>query len=209
VLALDGTIVAENPLNHLSNSCSPGLHQAVWIASLSVPGQSQPIRISVYVDSTAGAPDAALGPVRLQACLPSPEVPESQGGAPLGTKLLEAAFTLERLFTPQGTGLFQWVGRFVPVCSGHEHAECRRKRREPRSHPHSASSLPSWPPSQPCGAAGRGPRRRGERGRQTPAGPGRDCDHLPALRERDGLRVPGVERACAGDRAQHEAEALG
>jgi hypothetical protein len=117
-LALDGTIVADNPLNHVSNSCSPGLHQAVWIASLSVPGQPQPIRISVYVDATAGAPDAALGAVRLLACLPSPEVPESQGGAPLGTKLLEAAFTLERVFTPPAAGVLQWIGRFVPYLAG-------------------------------------------------------------------------------------------
>lgn len=117
-LSLDGTILADNPLNHLSNSCSPGLHQTVWIASLSVPNQSQPIRISVYVDSTAGAADVALGAVRLQACLPSPDVPESQGGAPLGTKLLGAAFTLERVFVPPRRGVLQWVSRFVPYVAG-------------------------------------------------------------------------------------------
>lgn len=118
VIDLNGTIVADNPLNHVSNSCSPGLHQAVWIASLGVQGSPQTIRISVYVDSTAGAPDAALGAVRLQACFPSPDVPESQGGAPLGTKLLEATFTLERVFAPQGAGAFQWLGRFVPYVAG-------------------------------------------------------------------------------------------
>jgi hypothetical protein len=117
-LTLDGTIVADNPLNHVANSCSPGLHQAVWLASLTAPGQPQPIRISVYVDSTAGAPDAALGAVRLLACLPSPDVPESQGGAPLGTKLLEATFTLERVFTPPSAGVLPWIARFVPYVVG-------------------------------------------------------------------------------------------
>lgn len=117
-LDLNGTRVADNPANHLSNSCLPGLHQAVWIATLSVPNQPQPIRISVYVDSTAGAPDTALGAVRLQACLPSPDVPEPQGGAPLGMKPLEATFTLERVFIPQGTSVFQWLGRFVPYVAG-------------------------------------------------------------------------------------------
>jgi hypothetical protein len=114
VLTLDGTVVADNPANHLSNTCSPGLHQAVWIASLAVPNQPQAIRIPVYVDSTAGALDAALGAVRLQACFPSSEVPESQGGAPLGAKLLEATFRLDRVFTPQGAGVFEWNGHFVP-----------------------------------------------------------------------------------------------
>jgi hypothetical protein len=116
-LTLDGTIVADNPLNHASNTCSPGLHQAVWIASLSVPGQSQAIRIPVYVDATAGT-EAALGAVRLLACLPSPEVPEAQGGAPLGTKPLEARFTLERIFTPPTAGALGWIGRFVPYLAG-------------------------------------------------------------------------------------------
>jgi hypothetical protein len=117
VLTLDGTVVADSPFNHLSNACAPGLHEAVWITSITAP-QQQPIRIPVYVDSTAGAPDAALGAVRLQACLPSPNVPESQGGAPLGTKLLEATFTLEQVFTPQGTGVLQWNGQFVPYLPG-------------------------------------------------------------------------------------------
>jgi hypothetical protein len=117
-LPLDGSIVVDNPLNHASNSCSPGPHQAVWVASLTVPNRAQPIRIPIYVDATAGAPDAPLGAVRLQACLPSPDVPESQGGAPLGTKLLEAVFTLERVFTAPTTGVLQWVGRFVPYLAG-------------------------------------------------------------------------------------------
>lgn len=117
-LSLDGTIVSDSPANHLSNACAPGLHQAVWIATLNVPGQGQAIRIPIYVDSTAGAPDAALGAVRLQACLPSPDVPESQGGAPLGTKLLEARFTIERVFGPPRTGALKWIGRFVPYVAG-------------------------------------------------------------------------------------------
>lgn len=118
VIDLNGTLVADNPANHVSNTCSPGLHQAVWIATLGVQGSPQTVRIAVYVDSTAGAPDAGLGAVRLQVCLPSPDVPESQGGAPLGTKLLEATFTIDRVFTAPQSGALQWLGRFVPYAAG-------------------------------------------------------------------------------------------
>src|SRR5688500_11177576 len=97
-----GTVVTDDPANYLSNACSPGLHLAVWLFVLPVPNQAEPLRIPVYVESTTGAPDTSLGAVRLRACLPTPNVPESQGGSRLGTKLLEARFWLTNV-RPQGS----------------------------------------------------------------------------------------------------------
>jgi hypothetical protein len=36
----------------------------------------------------------------------------------LGTKMLEATFTLERVFTPPRAGALQWIGRLVPYAAG-------------------------------------------------------------------------------------------
>ena len=114
VLSLQGgTIVTDNPANHVSNTCAPGLHLAVWLLILPVPTQTEPLRIPVYVESTTSAPDASLGAVRLRACLPTPNVPESLGGARLGTKLLEAKLWLTNV-RPQGGGEVRWAGRFTP-----------------------------------------------------------------------------------------------
>jgi hypothetical protein len=108
-----GTIVTDDPGVHVSNTCAPGMHLAVWLFVLPVPNQAEPLRIPVYIDFTTGAPDAPLGAARLKACLPTPNVPESAGGARLGTKLLEAKLWLTNV-RPQGAGERRWTGLFTP-----------------------------------------------------------------------------------------------
>lgn len=96
VLPVSGNIVVENAASFTTSPCAPGLHAAVWTLVLSAAGQE--LRVPVYVDPTTGA-EAALGAYRLRACLPSPHIPASLGGATFGAKLIQAQLAITGVFT--------------------------------------------------------------------------------------------------------------
>jgi hypothetical protein len=104
VIPLNGTITVENPANHTTSPCAPGLHAAVWLLVLNVPGM-QPFRVPVYVDPTTG-PEANLGRYRLLVCLASPHIPPPQGAAQ-GARVVRADLVLNQVFrTPATSGEF-------------------------------------------------------------------------------------------------------
>jgi hypothetical protein len=67
------------------------------------------------VPITAGTPEAAFASAKLIACLPSPYIPQAQGGAAFGAKLLSAGLTFPSLFTPpSGAGELRWRSIWTP-----------------------------------------------------------------------------------------------
>ncbi|HZR96817.1 MAG TPA: hypothetical protein VFA56_14055 [Gaiellaceae bacterium] len=123
-LPLDGDVVTADPSAAAtvqgSTQCTGiAKSQAVWVMNLSVAGQT--LAIPIYVNSTAGAPDSALGGYRLSICLPPPDVPAgTPGRAFQGAQLLEALLTLNAgvFTTPTGAGLVKWEGLFTPYTPG-------------------------------------------------------------------------------------------
>jgi hypothetical protein len=111
-----GTVVTANPAEHSAIACRPfevGIWTpvAVWVFSLPIPNQAEPLRIPVFVDGSSVTP----GAYRLRACMPNPNVPESQGGARLGAKLLEVAFRLTNIrLSPGAPSEIRWAGLGVP-----------------------------------------------------------------------------------------------
>jgi hypothetical protein len=107
VLPLPGTITADNPATYVTNPCSPGTHGAVWLLSLQAAGRTLPV--PVYVDQTVGT-ETALGAYKLTVCLPSPNMPESAGGAAFGAKLILAQLNFNQgiFTTPNNSGTFRW-----------------------------------------------------------------------------------------------------
>ncbi len=111
-IAVSGRIVAGNPAQYAAAqvACGAGSLEAVWLMELSAQGQS--FAFPVFVERTGGV-------VRLLVCFPSPDVPEAQGGAPFGVKLVSAVLTLPGLFgAPQRSGRFAWSGLFTPYVRG-------------------------------------------------------------------------------------------
>ena len=112
----DRTKLASDPR---AQACAPGPHEAVWIASFKV--KKRTIAIRFYVDHTRGA-EASLGAYRLVACLASPYVPPSEGGAYGGLHPLELNLSLFQgqrfvLTKPAAAGTYTWrvfVTPFVP-----------------------------------------------------------------------------------------------
>ena len=123
VVPLNGTITVDNPANHTTSPCAPGMHQAVWIITLQSP--AGPLNVPVYVDRTAG-PETNLGAYRLRVCLPSPHIPQTAGGAALGAKLVFARLNLNGVFrtpTTPGEYLFRviatpWAAPATPNAAG-------------------------------------------------------------------------------------------
>jgi len=122
-LPLSGPVVTSDPASAANKAGSTGCtkvpqSQAVWIMNLSVAGQTLPI--PVYVNSTNGALDQALGGYRLSICLPPPDVPVGTPGRSFqGAQLLDAVLTLTNVFTtPTGGGLVKWETLFTPYNPG-------------------------------------------------------------------------------------------
>jgi hypothetical protein len=115
-LNVEGTVTVDNPANHVSNPCFPGVHEAVWILEFSLSGN--PVRLPMYVDRITAGPEAAYASARMRICFPSPYVPPPQG-APSGASLVVAAFSVRSVFTNPGTrGSYPWNGVFVPYTPG-------------------------------------------------------------------------------------------
>jgi hypothetical protein len=119
-LKLNGTIQADNPANYTANPCAPGTHQAVWLMVLTASNQT--LKVPMYVDSITSGPEAAFASMKIQVCLPSPDVPPEQGGATFGAKLVTAQLNfISGIFTnpsSRGTYAFSSIATPYDVNSG-------------------------------------------------------------------------------------------
>jgi hypothetical protein len=113
---IEGTVTTDNPATYVSNPCSPGLHEAVWILEFTLAGTN--LRLPMYVDRVTAGPEAAFASARMRICLASPYVPPPTGAAS-GASLIVAAFSVRSVFTNPGTrGSYPWNGVFVPYTPG-------------------------------------------------------------------------------------------
>jgi hypothetical protein len=117
ILSIDGVVrVADQndaTLRQQAVACTGSpTHAATWILALQAAGT--PLNIPVFVDQTAGA-ELTFASYKLQICLTSPEIPQSQGGAAFGAKVLEATMALNGVFSnPTSAGQFVWRALFTP-----------------------------------------------------------------------------------------------
>jgi hypothetical protein len=117
VLPLVGPVTTDDVSKHTGDACSPGANAAVWNLNLSVAGQT--LVLPVYVNPTSGAA-AALGAYDIRICLPPWDVPMGTPGRAFeGAQLLEASFTVNKVFTtPVSAGLLRWEALFTPFNPG-------------------------------------------------------------------------------------------
>jgi hypothetical protein len=113
---VEGTVKTDNPANHVTNPCSPGTHEAVWLLEFTLQGNA--FRVPMYVDRVTTAPESAYASARMRVCFPSPYVPAPQG-APAGASMVVSAFSVRSVFTnPGARGGYAWNGVFVPYTPG-------------------------------------------------------------------------------------------
>lgn len=113
---VEGTVKTDTPANYVNNTCSPGMHQAVWVLEYTLAGN--PIRVPIYVDRVTAAPESAYASARMRLCLESPYLPPPPGRQAVASVVL-VAFSVRSVFTNPGTrGSFPWNGVFVPYTPG-------------------------------------------------------------------------------------------
>jgi len=116
-LPLKGVIQADDPAKYVTNPCSPGTHEAVWLLRLQAAGTE--LAVPGYVDTVTAPTEAPLGKFKLQFCLPSPYIPPSAGGAMLGAKLVSATLHLSNVFAlPAQNGSYGWTAVTTPYTVG-------------------------------------------------------------------------------------------
>jgi hypothetical protein len=116
-LPLKGVIQADDPAKYVTNPCSPGTHEAVWLLRLQAAGTE--LAVPGYVDTVTAPTEAPLGKFKLQFCLPSPYIPPSAGGAMLGAKLVSATLHLSSVFAlPSQNGSYGWTALTTPYTVG-------------------------------------------------------------------------------------------
>jgi hypothetical protein len=119
-LPLKGTIQADDPSKYAVASAlctgSP-THEAVWLLRLQAAGTE--LAVPLYIDTVTDPAEATLGKFRLQTCLPSPYIPQSQGGATFGAKLISATLHIASIFTlPDQNGSYGWTLVATPYTVG-------------------------------------------------------------------------------------------
>jgi hypothetical protein len=114
-LPLAGDVIVANPadpaIQAAATKCTgTPTHTTIWVLNTSLQGQT--VAIPVFVDTA--------GPlVTQQVCLPSPDVPESSGGAKFGAQLVLADFTIRGVFTnASARGGYEWAGVYTPYTPG-------------------------------------------------------------------------------------------
>ena len=113
VQVADGTAAA---LQQAAMACTGSTtHAATWVLVLSAAGQT--LQVPAWVDPTTGA-ETAFGTGKLTVCLPSPDVPQSAGGAAFGAKLLDVNFTVDGIFGPSSAPIAVWPSVFTPYTPG-------------------------------------------------------------------------------------------
>jgi hypothetical protein len=127
--SLSGPVVqgnAADPTIQATGAACTGTaeHAAVWILAVALQDQA-PLNVPAFVDPTTGG-EALFSSAKIVICFRSPNVPENQGGQPLGVKPLEASMTLTAtandgppaLAFPFTGGTFLWTGLFIPYAPG-------------------------------------------------------------------------------------------
>lgn len=120
ILPLTGVVQVTDgsaaPLAQAATQCTgTATHAATWLLVLSAAGQT--LNVPAWIDPTTG-PEAAFGAGKLTVCLPSPDVPQSQGGAAFGAKLLDVNFTVDGIYGASSAPIATWPSVFTPYVPG-------------------------------------------------------------------------------------------
>lgn len=114
--SVSGSVTTDDPAKHLTDTCAPGRHEAVWLLAFTTGGLR--FRLPVYVDRVTSGPEAAHASARMIVCLASPHIPPPQGSE-AGMRVMAADFLVSRVFkNPHQQGTFAWNGLFTPYKPG-------------------------------------------------------------------------------------------
>jgi hypothetical protein len=111
---VEGTIRSDDPASHVSNSCAPGTHEAVWALEFRLAGSA--FRLPVYIDRVTSGAESAHASARIVIC----HAPRDTGPpADDAVSMPYADLTVRNVFTnPAEQGTYAWNAVFVPYAPG-------------------------------------------------------------------------------------------
>ena len=125
ILPLEGNIISADPAAYRTSPQALGCIaggtptattrvESVWILRLTVSGQT--LDVPAYVNPITSGPEAAFASAKITVCLPSPYIPEAQGGARFGAKLRSATLRFNGgvFANPASRGTFRWTSVWTP-----------------------------------------------------------------------------------------------
>jgi hypothetical protein len=110
---------ADTPIATLAQNCTGSpTHAAVWLLTLTSGGQQ--LLLPLFVDSTAGTPEATAASFKIQICFAPPDVAAgTPGRATLGAKIYDIKLALQNVFTtPAAPNFYLWRAQFTPYVPG-------------------------------------------------------------------------------------------
>jgi hypothetical protein len=111
IVQADGDLVTDDPANHLTDACAPGMHTAIWVIKITVSGVA--FTVPIYVDAPPPGAEAALGAVKLSVCFSNPYVKSSPSD--LQPKVLNAILTINsNVLAAPASGEFHWTSLITP-----------------------------------------------------------------------------------------------
>lgn len=113
VFQLVGNVISVNPTAYENNTCSPGLHTAVWLARMRPLFLSVNIVVPIYVD-VASAGQSSYASYVLKMCFPSP-YDAYPGGAIFGSRVLDFQLYLTNF---KHAGNSRWTTVVTPFKAG-------------------------------------------------------------------------------------------
>jgi hypothetical protein len=114
--SVDAFVTTDDPANHLTNTCSPGRHEAVWLLEFATAGGR--LRLPIYVDRVTTGLEAAYASARMLVCFRSPYVPPPLG-AQAGITVRAADIHVSQVFkNPRRPGVYAWNALFTPYKPG-------------------------------------------------------------------------------------------
>jgi hypothetical protein len=125
VLELTGTIRADTTFTAAEYPVAAGCLSGTGITApdvvyrLELSAAGQTLIVPMYVEPVTTPPLSTAFAAQIVTCLPSPYIPQAQGGAAFGAKLINADLTFTGLFTnPATAGDYRWSSVWTPYTVG-------------------------------------------------------------------------------------------
>jgi hypothetical protein len=118
IVPVTGTVAAADPtaFRTLPSAlgCTQGRSNFSAVLMLTVSAAGQTLQVPIYVFPTE--PPFSTGyTTELAVCFPNPNIPQAQGGAALGIKIVDASITLTGVFmNPAAAGNYIWRSEWIP-----------------------------------------------------------------------------------------------
>ena len=118
IVPVTGTVVAADPTPFRTSpsalGCTGGRNNFSAVLNLTVSAAGQTLNVPVFVFPVTAAPFSPGYTLEMTVCFANPNIPQAQGGAALGIKIVDASITFTDVFVnPVAGGDYVWRSEWL------------------------------------------------------------------------------------------------